>query len=725
MLKLVRAMLVIALVVPMLAFGLFAWHSHNQTIQSAEDRAQRFAAVVQEHALKVFETIGLVLQVADQRLRGVSAEDLGNSKALWEELKRLAESSDQVGSIFVVDRDGLNRFTTRTFPSPPVHFYDRDYYHEQRNSDRGLYIGQAYVGKISDQQIFNFSIRRSSDGGVFDGVVGVSAFVNSFTDFYSSLGRTEDDFAVGLIRSDGSVLIRYPSIQPDNSRVAWDHPFLEKLRLGDRGTFFARSPFTGRDRLYGYVKVRGFPVFAIYGIDQQAITNEWLKTIYQAAALTFVIACCLFATAWFALRRVKQEALATESLRHTTQRLEQEIIKRKRAEASLMQAQRLEAVGQLTGGIAHDFNNLLTIIIGNVDLASRRSDLNSVRRMLASIRYATERAAALTGQLLTFSRREMLNPKTVSLKFVLERTRTLIGHLLPDNIRLEVAPMEDLCPVRLDVSEFEAAVLNLIANARDAMPAGGTISLNISDALVGEEQVDTASPNLRAGRYVELRVKDTGCGMTPETVARIFEPFFTTKEVGKGTGLGLSQVYGFVQQCGGSIFVESAVGQGTRVSVFFPRSQEPIAAEPDALQRVQKLNRPITILVVEDDAEVRNTSTAMLHDLGHSILLARNGAEALALLGAGDPIDVLFTDVLMPGGMDGVELAKQAVAARPELKVLITTGYPGRSSLLHSGFVVLPKPFTRVDLDRLIQALVEQRENEQSHLTAAEQLRVT
>jgi signal transduction histidine kinase/CheY-like chemotaxis protein len=705
LLTLIRGLLVASVLVPAAVFGLFAWHSYHLTVQSAADRAQRFAAVVQEHTLKVFETIGFMLQAADQRLRGVDSEAIRSSKELWDDLKRLEASSDQVGSIFVVDRDGLNVFTTRSFPSPPVNFSDRDYYHEQREADQGLFVGRSYHGKISNQQIFNFSIRRASASGAFLGVVGVSAYVNYFEDFYRSVGMAADGFAIALVRGDGSILVRYPSLTLDSSKIASDHPFMQNLRAGERGTFFARSPFNGLDRLYGYVRVRGFPVYAVYGVDQRAITETWLQTIYKAAALTLTVSCCLFLTAWFALKRAKHEALAVETLSHTTRKLGQEIEKRERAEASLMQAQRLEAVGQLTGSIAHDFNNLLTIISGNLELAERRNDLNAIRRMLAAIRYATDRATSLTRQLLAFSRRNMLNPKTVSMNLVLQRARVLIEHSLPENVQLQLTLSAELCPVRIDVGEFEAAVLNLIVNSRDAMPNGGTLKLSTDEVSLPPDGV--AARRVGPGAYIELRIEDTGCGMTPETLARVYEPFFTTKEIGKGTGLGLSQVYGFVQQCAGSIAIDSEVGRGTRVSILLPRSAEPIALESDALAGLQQLGRPATILVVEDDAEVRKTSVAILHDLGHSILLARNGAEALALLTAGDSIDILFTDIMMPGGINGIELAKRAVAARPGLKVLVATGYPGHAELLHSDFLVLAKPFTRVDLQRAIRTLLD------------------
>jgi two-component system, NtrC family, sensor kinase len=706
LLKLIRAMLVASIVAPAGVFGLFAWHSHNQITHAAQDRAYRLAAVVEEHSLKVFETIGLVLHVADEKLRGVDRETLATSKPLWDELRKLEQSSEQVASIFVVDRDGFGPFTTRVFQSPLVDFSDRDYYYEQRRADHGLYVGQSYIGKISKDPIFNFSIRRTGEDGRFDGVIGASAFVTYFEQYYRSIGIPEDHFAVALVRDDGNILVRYPSLATGNSsKIPYDSPFMENLSAAESGTFFARSPFNGLDRLYGHVKVRGFPVHAVYGIDERTITADWLSTIFQAAVLAVAVGLCLFVTAWFALKRAKQEGLAMQRLTQTTRRLEQEIEKRERAEASLLQTQRLEAVGQLTGGIAHDFNNLLTVIAGNLDLADRRNDLTAIRRLLKSIRYASDRAANLTRQLLAFSRRHMLNPKAVDLNAALERTRVLIEHCVPENIVLEFDLSTELYPVRIDVSEFEAAVLNLVVNARDAMPNGGRLKFVTREspfpATAPREQGD------KPGRAIELRIEDTGYGMPPETLARVYEPFFTTKEVGKGTGLGLSQVYGFAKQSGGSVSIESEVGRGTRVSIFLPRSADLIAEDGNPLAAMPKLARPATILVVEDDAEVRKTSVAMLQDLGHQILIARNGAEALALVRAGDAIDILFTDVVMPGGMSGIELAKQAVVECPALEVLITTGYPGHVELLRNEFAVLPKPFTRLDLELLIRSLIK------------------
>jgi two-component system NtrC family sensor kinase len=705
-LKPIRAMLVASLIVPAGVLALFAWHSHKQEIRESQDRAQRLAAVVEEHSLKVFETIGLVLHAADRRLEGASWNEIAASKPIWNDLKKLQQSADQIGAIFVVDRDGFDTVTTRTFPAPNIDLADRDYYFEQRQRDQGLFVGQAYQGRISQDHIFNFSIRKSSRDGKFDGVVGISAYAEYFTSYYRSVGIPEDDFAIALVRDDGNILVRYPQLGGSSSKIPTDSPLLQNLAGREQGTFFARSPFTGQDRLYGFMKVRGYPVYAFYGINEKAITGEWLQTMAWAASLAAIVAICLFLTSWFALQRARTEALAIQRLTQKTLELAQEIERRERAEASLMQTQRLEAVGQLTGGIAHDFNNLLTVISGNLDLADRKSDTGAIRRHLKSIRYAADRAVNLTRQLLTFSRRHMLNPRTVDLNVVLERSRVLIEHSVPESVTLEFRLAADPCPARIDVSEFEASVLNVVANARDAMPNGGRLALSIAEIVLAED-AEKFEPELPPGRYVVLRIEDAGIGMSPETLARVYEPFFTTKEVGKGTGLGLSQVYGFVQQSGGAVAIDSALGRGTCVSMLLPRSSEMVASDPRTHAGAAAPTGRAIVLLVEDDAEVRGTSIAMVQDLGHQVLIARTGAEALALIKAGSPIDILLTDLVMPGRMSGVALAEAAAAVAPAIKIVIATGYPGHPELLRSQFPVLPKPFTRLDLDTIIRAQLE------------------
>lgn len=685
-----RILLVASILAPAALFTYFCWVSYHSAMQTAQDRADRFAAIVREHALKVFETIGLTLESVDRRLQHVPWEDIRSSKPLWEELRRMQERSEQVGAIFVSPAEGSTALTTRVFPVPPLDFSDRDYFVEQRIQDRGLYIGRAYVGKISGEPIFNFSIRRSSASGQFDGIIGISAYVSYFHNYYRSIGVTADNFAITLLREDGQVLVRYPSA--DNPmEVPAGSDLLKLIHRSDTGNFTAVSPIDGIERIVGYAKIPSYPVYATYGIAKSAIVQRWLYGMLPGAIVALLAALALASLCWLALRNAAQQQESLYALDNANRRLQSEMEGRERAEASLMQAQRLEAVGQLTGGIAHDFNNLLMVISGNLELAERRTnDPNALKRKLKSIRYAIDRAKALTQQLLGFARRHSQDANTVDLNDALEKAKTLISFALPQNVALIFELSKKPCPVRVDVSEFEAAVLNLISNARDAMPAGGTLT-------VSTHVPDVPDPHL------ELRIRDTGQGMSPDTLQHVFEPFFTTKETGKGTGLGLSQVYGFVQQAGGSIDVKSQLNEGTCVTMTFPRSTEvPVEVETARTSSAHSENA-LTILVAENQREVRQVSTAMLEDLGHQVLVARNAAEALALLNARYPIDLLFTDVGLADGMSGLELADRAISSFPSLKVLLTTGHPGRADLLgQNEFAVLAKPFTR---DGLASAL--------------------
>jgi signal transduction histidine kinase/CheY-like chemotaxis protein len=400
-----------------------------------------------------------------------------------------------------------------------------------------------------------------------------------------------------------------------------------------------------------------------------------------------------------AMQRARQEAEAVRSLRQTSLSLAEEVSRRERAEASLLQWQRLEAVGQLTGGIAHDFNNLLTIILGNLQLADRRADIGGMRRLHDAMRQAAERGAGLTRQLLAFSRQQALNPEAVDLNSVLQNTRAWISRGIAEDVEIGFDLQSDLWAAQVDVGEFEAAILNIAVNARDAMPDGGQLTIRTRNLELTPDDAQH-HPNLAPGPYVCVSLEDTGQGMPPDVLARVYEPFFTTKEVGKGTGLGLSRVYGFVQQSGGSIKVESQVGQGTTVSIYLPKSSAPATAiGEDASDKITASGTG-TVLVVEDNEDLRRVTVSLLHDLGYSTMVARNGIEALAVLRAGEPVDLLFSDIVMPRGMTGVQLAREALALQPDLKVLLTTGFAG--SLAEHDFPVLQKPFSELELSRAI-----------------------
>ena len=383
-----------------------------------------------------------------------------------------------------------------------------------------------------------------------------------------------------------------------------------------------------------------------------------------------------------------------------------DLTEKRAVEEQLRQAQKMEAVGQLTGGIAHDFNNLLTVINGNIELAERGlsngGDPDKAMRAIANARQGAERAAALTQRLLAFSRRQPLSPKPLHLDRVVMGLSDLLKRALGELIQLKTISGPHLWPVEADPNQIESALLNLAVNARDAMPDGGTLTIETGNAHL-DSGYAAACGDVAPGNYVMVAVSDTGTGMAPPILTRIFEPFFTTKEIGRGTGLGLSQVYGFVKQSGGHVEVLSEQGQGTTVKIYLPRFTGDAERVQEDKGTAHKLSASgETILVVEDDDAVRAYSVEILRDLGYQALEAADGHAALRLIEAnGQPIDLLFTDVVMPG-MSGKELSERARALQPQLKILYTSGYTRdgflRDGRLDPGIALLPKPFTSQDL---------------------------
>ena len=398
----------------------------------------------------------------------------------------------------------------------------------------------------------------------------------------------------------------------------------------------------------------------------------------------------------------------TAELEQANVALRSEMSEREAAEAQLRQAQKMEAVGQLTGGIAHDFNNLLTVISGNIDLARRAlaGDAPAAERavrLLANAEEGAARAAALTQRLLAFSRRQPLSPEPTGLAGLVAGVMPLLTNALGPSVAVKVEVADDLWPVLVDRNQLENSLLNLAVNARDAMVGEGDIAHGEFVIRAANQSIG-AGGVLPAGDYVRLGVADTGCGMDPATAARVFEPFFTTKEQGKGTGLGLSMVYGFVRQSGGQVTVETVPGRGTTFCLWLPRS----ARTPLPLARRGEASAPAarggTVLVVEDDPAVRAYSAELFADLGFEVVEAGDAPAALAVLEArSGEIDLLFTDIVMPG-MSGRALAQAARDRWPELKILFTTGYAREAAPEESGMLTVAKPFNAATLATRVEA---------------------
>jgi signal transduction histidine kinase/CheY-like chemotaxis protein len=436
--------------------------------------------------------------------------------------------------------------------------------------------------------------------------------------------------------------------------------------------------------------------------------------IYGLLAASFVLIALLFEIDTLYARlarslRVAQER--NEALQATTTELAQ-------SQDQLRQAQKMEAIGQLTGGVAHDFNNLLTAVIVCLDMFDHGTQLTAPQRdLLRAAQRSAARGARLTRQLLAFGRRQTLQPQTADINQLLKDFDTLLHRAVGETVELVVRADPDIWPCAVDHGQFEAALLNLALNARDAMPGGGTLTIATSRI---ERRPGDVRPgdDWKAGDYVAVAVSDTGVGMSAYVRERAFEPFFTTKGVGKGSGLGLSQVYGFVKQMGGHVTIESADGKGTTVTLYVPRASAAAmaatataAAKPGIAASAPPATAPAseTVLVVEDDDDVRDSVIATLGGLGYQVLTASNGSEAIALLRTDQHIDLLFTDVVMPRGANGVEVAREAQRLRRGIKILLTSGYTPEilaQQGANGNFPVFIKPYRPQDLVQEVRRIM-------------------
>jgi signal transduction histidine kinase len=431
----------------------------------------------------------------------------------------------------------------------------------------------------------------------------------------------------------------------------------------------------------------------------------------------FVISATIVIAIDAAITSTARLTRAMELLRAANDTLESRIAERTAdlmaAEAALRQAQKMEAVGQLTGGIAHDFNNLLIGITGSLELLEarlRQSRLDELPRYIAAAQDSASRAASLTQRLLAFSRHQALTPLPTDINTLISGMTDLIGRSIGPGIALHVEASPELWTSLVDPNQLEHALLNLCINASDAMQPGGQLTIQTANRTL-----DAASGKplgLAPGDYAALTVRDTGIGMAPEIIERAFDPFFTTKPTGQGTGLGLSMAYGFVRQSGGQVHIQSAPGQGTAICLYLPRhaglAQSP--ASPPLPPQAPAASANASVLVVDDEATVRMVIAGLLEDMGHAAFEAEDGPSSLAFLESAHPIDLLITDIGLPGGINGVQLAQAARARRPDLKILFITGYGGDTAMqqdkLATGVQVLTKPFAMASLSARVQDLL-------------------
>lgn len=505
-----------------------------------------------------------------------------------------------------------------------------------------------------------------------------------------------------MVLEDGTVLARFPPLIEDaklNSQTEFHHDVAGKL---GGGLYNAVSQLDHNYYRVGLRRLPDLPVYVTAFVQLAGMRMEWMTGMAMHLIFGIPATILLFATVLVILRR--------------TQRLYAETDQRLAAEELLRQAQRLDAIGQLTGGVAHDFNNLLTIILGNLESAKRQLEqwtdaahFKLGQRIDHAI-HGAGRAASLTKRLLAFARQTPLRPSAIDVNRLLTGLSEFLQRALGEHIALEIVGAAGLWPAEADPAELETALVNIAVNARDAMPDGGKLTIETSNAYL-DELYCLGQPDLRPGQYVLIAVTDTGAGMSKHIMERAFEPFFTTKEFGQGTGLGLSQVYGFVRQLGGHVKIYSEVGEGTTVRMYLPRHSGGMpAAMQVASSQPARGRAGECILVVEDDPDVRGYVVETLGGLGYDVLGAAGADEALHLLQCNKAVKLLLTDVVMPG-KNGRKVAEEAVKLSPYLKVLYMTGY-SRNAIVHQGRLdpgveLIQKPLTSEQLATAVRKVLD------------------
>ncbi|MGB2596191.1 MAG: ATP-binding protein [Pseudolabrys sp.] len=668
-LRLLKTMLAASIVIPLALFSYASWINYRDTIAHADEQLTASLNILSEHASKVFQSVDLATTSVDAIVGDLSdAQIEARQEALHSQLSKLEKALATVDAIFIADRNGRALASSAIFPLPPdTSVADRDYFQAQAERNAGTYVGAVLQSRATKERFFGVSRRRPADDGQFTGIIMISVMPKVFTEFYKQLaGDTSASFS--LARRDGAILARYPAPPGDVTHYGPDSEFVRSIGSQPERGMLTTTSIDGTQRRIAYRKLGNSDLYVSDGLQTDEIYSRWIRLM--ASHLIFGIPATLFLFGLVLLTIRRTQAFYAEAER------------RELAEQALRQSQKMEAVGQLTGGVAHDFNNLLTIIIGNLGIAKRGVVESRAERALNNALVGAERAAQLTQRLLAFSRRQPLNPRVLDVNKLIVSISDLLVRTLGENIELESIGAAGLWKVEADASELESTLLNLALNARDAMPEGGKLTIETSNAYLDEGYCQQHA-GVAPGQYIFIAVTDNGGGMSAETIDRAFEPFFTTKEAGKGTGLGLSQVYGFMKQSEGHVKIYSESGEGTTIKLYLPRRDGNEAAhsadEPVGSER----GRAETILIVEDDDGVRQYASEILRDLNYQIIEAKDSATALRLLDADKKFDLLLTDVVLPG-KNGRELATEVERRRPGTKVIFMTGY-SRNAIVHHG----------------------------------------
>ena len=692
--------MVAAVVFPFTLVGVVAWQTREAAVVQIEAEARRAVATTAEHMLKVLETHGLALDLADEATRGLSCNAIRASANLPALLARVSAPSPnitagrEINTVWVIGPNGLVCGTPDGYRDDGKSRLDRDYFAGARDaSGNGTFVGRPLTGRVGGRAFFSLARRRSAPEGAFTGVVISSIDTVYLARTWQAMEPLSSGHRIQLYRADGAALA--PSAPDQRPDAEADRLVATRWAAAPEGAEVVASPTALEGVVQAWRMLPAWGVVMTDALDRTAALQAWRRTVIVYLLVATLGSGALVGFALAVLRAVRRAQAATRQT-------EAEVRQRLQAEATLRQAQKIDALGQITGGVAHDFNNLLMAVLGNLEMLRKRLPQTDEKalRLLGNATRGAERGAALTKRMLAFARRQDLQPQATNVVALVVGMEDLLQSALGPHAQIETALHAELAPAWVDPNQLELAIVNLAINARDAMPRGGRVTLAARMRSVGAGEV----PGLASGEHLCLAVSDTGEGMDAATLARAVEPFFTTKDRGRGTGLGLSMVNGFARQSGGALVLHSLPGKGTKAELWLPCA---LGAAPQQSLPPPRLYEgriaACCVLLVDDDALVRAVTTDLLEDLGHIVVAAGSGPQALELLRLDTRIDVVITDQAMPG-MTGTELAAAIATLRPSLPVILATGYADLAATIDPGLRRLSKPFSQDTLANALRA---------------------
>ena len=729
-------LVIVAMLVPAILVGLrFAQNRTSEINAALANLSATADDISKDLDEKIQGTAQLHYGLA--RARDLDTSDKAACSAF---LAAVREEYPQFTGILTITPDG-GLFCDSLRTNRTLDLRDRAYF-KQALTSHGVVTLEPAFGRLTGMSVLQIAYPARTESGELKFILLASFNLRKFAEYDRRLLDGKD---VLLVDRKGTVLVAPQGkgwTVPAGASIA-NSDLFRFAAAANRGPFHEMTDRDGRGHVWAVARspsTRDAGLYVIVGLSKDGLVAAANRRVYEDLAMLAVASLLLLAGVWLLAtlgvgRQVGRLAAMARRLglgdlsaripqphpggelgglmtllNGTAESLEQQRAAIDELNQKLSQSQKMEAMGQLTGGVAHDFNNLLTVILGNAEYLAERLAANRELHTIAdSIATAAERGSDLTRSLLAFARKQPLMPMDIDIGQKVLGMEQLLRRTLGEHVECEFLLDRDLWRVSVDPGQLASALLNLVLNARDAMPQGGKLTVEVRNSSLDESDLDV-NGEARPGDYVMVAVTDTGSGMIAEVASRAFEPFFTTKEVGKGTGLGLSMVYGFAKQSGGTMAIRSEPGHGTAVKIFFPRIDAPHKETAPRVDQIAPRAGTETILVVEDNDLVRAYVEKELKELGYRVIATRNAIEALEVLRKPGEIDLLFTDVVMPGGMFGPELAKQAAQLRPELEVLFTSGYTEDPVEPLNGLDgearILNKPYRRNDLALMLRMVL-------------------